>query len=86
MNKTETWGSLRIYFPRGARIWHLHIARSPKCSPQSAQRPSALQSASINNPPCNIASGVRSFNCAGPGMASKSVSYTHLTLPTICSV
>eukprot|EP00969_Alexandrium_andersonii_P004945 214514-Alexandrium_andersonii.AAC.1 len=45
---------------------------------------------------CKIAPGVRTWNCAGPGWASKSapgapdgcipVSYTHLTLPTICSV
>eukprot|EP00969_Alexandrium_andersonii_P161686 7145978-Alexandrium_andersonii.AAC.1 len=34
--------------------------------------------------------GVRSLDCAGPGTAATSlpeaVSYTHLTLPTICSV
>eukprot|EP00969_Alexandrium_andersonii_P363704 15462521-Alexandrium_andersonii.AAC.1 len=32
-----------------------------------------LQSASIHNPPCvrcKIASGVRTWNCAGPGAAS----------------
>eukprot|EP00969_Alexandrium_andersonii_P220132 9722256-Alexandrium_andersonii.AAC.1 len=45
-----------------------------------------------------LASGVRSWNCAAPGAASQlalrlargafcaAVSYTHLTLPTICSV
>eukprot|EP00969_Alexandrium_andersonii_P216586 9566503-Alexandrium_andersonii.AAC.1 len=44
-------------------------------------------------PNIQIASGVRSLNCAGPGAASilapeapEAVSYTHLTLPTICSV
>eukprot|EP00969_Alexandrium_andersonii_P348113 15393092-Alexandrium_andersonii.AAC.1 len=46
-------------------------------------------SAPLRNPPCvncKLASGVRTWNCAGPGMGSKPVSYTHLTLPTICSV
>eukprot|EP00969_Alexandrium_andersonii_P254961 11271279-Alexandrium_andersonii.AAC.1 len=44
-----------------------------------------------------IASGVQTWNCADPGKPSKlapgapegcalPVSYTHLTLPTICSV
>eukprot|EP00969_Alexandrium_andersonii_P036197 1585281-Alexandrium_andersonii.AAC.1 len=50
----------------------LYIARGPKCDPQSAQRPSALQSVSIRAPPCitcEIASGVRTWNCAGPGAA-----------------
>eukprot|EP00969_Alexandrium_andersonii_P060619 2669533-Alexandrium_andersonii.AAC.1 len=54
---------------------------------RSAQGPSVLQSASIRHLPCRnskIASGVRTWNCAGPRAAS--VSYTHLTLPTICSV
>eukprot|EP00969_Alexandrium_andersonii_P276928 12240755-Alexandrium_andersonii.AAC.1 len=52
----------------------------------------------IRDRPCakrKIASGVRTWNCAGPTTASKlileaprgvPVSYTHLTLPTICSV
>eukprot|EP00969_Alexandrium_andersonii_P225917 9976259-Alexandrium_andersonii.AAC.1 len=47
------------------------------------------QSASIRNQPCGtctIASGIRTWNRADPGTASRSVSYTHLTLPTICSV
>eukprot|EP00969_Alexandrium_andersonii_P301617 13333408-Alexandrium_andersonii.AAC.1 len=46
-------------------------------NPHSAQGPSEPQSASIHNPPCRtckIGCGVRA------------VSYTHLTLPTICSV
>eukprot|EP00969_Alexandrium_andersonii_P041126 1803216-Alexandrium_andersonii.AAC.1 len=46
---------------------------------RSSQGPKVLQPASIRNTPyqtCNIASGARSLT----------VSYTHLTLPTICSV
>eukprot|EP00969_Alexandrium_andersonii_P099369 4383972-Alexandrium_andersonii.AAC.1 len=53
--------------------WDRYMARCPRCSPQSAQGPSLLQSASIRNPPCrtcNIASGVRSLNCADPRPAS----------------
>eukprot|EP00969_Alexandrium_andersonii_P244007 10781236-Alexandrium_andersonii.AAC.1 len=49
-----------------------------RCNPQSAQGLPVLQSASLRSPPCgacNVASGIRA-----------SVSYTHLTLPTICSV
>eukprot|EP00969_Alexandrium_andersonii_P334804 14796788-Alexandrium_andersonii.AAC.1 len=30
----------------------LYIAGCPKCNPQSAQGPSALQFASVRNPPC----------------------------------
>eukprot|EP00969_Alexandrium_andersonii_P114315 5053640-Alexandrium_andersonii.AAC.1 len=60
--------------PAGLRaVWHLHTAVSPRCNPQSAQGPSRLQSASIRNRPCmtlSIASGVRTWNCAGPGAAS----------------
>eukprot|EP00969_Alexandrium_andersonii_P178854 7906917-Alexandrium_andersonii.AAC.1 len=54
--------------------WDLYNARGPKCNPQSAQGPSVLQSASLRNPPCatcNIASRVRTRNCAGPGTASE---------------
>eukprot|EP00969_Alexandrium_andersonii_P032247 1408173-Alexandrium_andersonii.AAC.1 len=57
-------------------FWHIYIARGPKCNPQSAKGPPALQSASIRNPPCEtfkIASGLRSLNCTGPGKASNSV-------------
>eukprot|EP00969_Alexandrium_andersonii_P334930 14802269-Alexandrium_andersonii.AAC.1 len=43
----------------------------PKCNPQRAQGLSVLQSASVRNPPCgNIASGIRSLNCAGPRTTS----------------
>eukprot|EP00969_Alexandrium_andersonii_P085697 3778340-Alexandrium_andersonii.AAC.1 len=41
-------------------VWHLYIARGPKCNPQSARGPSVLQSAPIRNLPCAkcaIASG-----------------------------
>eukprot|EP00969_Alexandrium_andersonii_P357500 15448960-Alexandrium_andersonii.AAC.1 len=34
--------------------WDLHIAKCPKCNPQSAQGPPLLKSASIGNPPCGI--------------------------------
>eukprot|EP00969_Alexandrium_andersonii_P067202 2964570-Alexandrium_andersonii.AAC.1 len=57
-------------------VWHLDSTRCPKCDPQSIQGPSALQSASIRNPPCgkhNNSSGVRSLIRAGPGTTSKSV-------------
>eukprot|EP00969_Alexandrium_andersonii_P359601 15453569-Alexandrium_andersonii.AAC.1 len=50
------------------------MARNPKRTPQSAQGPSVLQSAPIRNPPfrtCKIASSVRTWNCAGPGTASR---------------
>eukprot|EP00969_Alexandrium_andersonii_P307259 13581908-Alexandrium_andersonii.AAC.1 len=56
--------------------WHLYIARGPKCNPQCAQGPPALQSAPTRNPPFGkrkIASGARTWNCAGPGVASKLV-------------
>eukprot|EP00969_Alexandrium_andersonii_P048404 2123326-Alexandrium_andersonii.AAC.1 len=46
------------------------------CNPQSAQGPSAPQSASIRNPPCGtckLASSIRSLSCAGPGKASNLV-------------
>eukprot|EP00969_Alexandrium_andersonii_P361480 15457658-Alexandrium_andersonii.AAC.1 len=52
----------------------LYRARCPKCHLQSAQGPSVLQSAPIRHPPCGkITSGIRSLNCAAPGMASKLV-------------
>eukprot|EP00969_Alexandrium_andersonii_P089406 3946423-Alexandrium_andersonii.AAC.1 len=53
--------------------WHLDIAGCPKCNPQSAQCSSVAQSAPIRDPPCGtckIDSGVRTWNCAGPGKAS----------------
>eukprot|EP00969_Alexandrium_andersonii_P172743 7637029-Alexandrium_andersonii.AAC.1 len=43
------------------------------CNPQFAQGSPVLQSASIRNPPSekrNIASGGRTWNCAGPGTTS----------------
>eukprot|EP00969_Alexandrium_andersonii_P116025 5130678-Alexandrium_andersonii.AAC.1 len=51
----------------------MFLARCPKCNPHSAKCPSVLPSASIHNPPfrnCEIASGARSLNCAGPGETS----------------
>eukprot|EP00969_Alexandrium_andersonii_P221587 9786746-Alexandrium_andersonii.AAC.1 len=60
-------------FPRlVAYDWDLYVVRCPKCTPQSAQCPSILQSASIRNPPCRtcrIDRGVRSLHCAGPKTA-----------------
>eukprot|EP00969_Alexandrium_andersonii_P280267 12390406-Alexandrium_andersonii.AAC.1 len=44
--------------------------------PAPSHGPSALQSASIRNPPfgaCEIAAGVRTWNCAGPEITSKAV-------------
>eukprot|EP00969_Alexandrium_andersonii_P044181 1938641-Alexandrium_andersonii.AAC.1 len=58
------WGPplLQLLVSVSASGWHLCIERRPNCNPPSAQGPSALQSASIRNPPRvqrNIASGVR---------------------------
>eukprot|EP00969_Alexandrium_andersonii_P352378 15437542-Alexandrium_andersonii.AAC.1 len=51
-------------------------ADAMKTSPCQLQGSSGLQPASICNPPCikcKIASGVRTWNCAGRGLASKCV-------------